>query len=124
MNVFIGMGRLTDEPKVSQTQSGKKIARATLAIDRVKEGTDFINLVAWEKRAEFMENYTHKGTKLLIEGRVQTGSYDKDGHKVYTTDVIVENIEFCEKKGESQPANPTDEFMKIPDGINEEVPFA
>ena len=128
MNKFIGMGRLTDDPKVSQTQGGKKIARATLAIDRLKEGTDFISLIAWEKRAEFMENYTHKGTKLLVEGRIQTGSYDKDGHKVYTTDVVIENVDFCEKKkadeAEGQPKeNPSDEFMKIPDGLDEELPF-
>lgn len=130
MNKFIGMGRLTDDPKVSQTQGGKKIARATLAIDRLKEGTDFISLVAWEKRAEFMENYTHKGTKLLVEGRIQTGSYDKDGHKVYTTDVVIENVDFCEKKkvepdgSEGQPKeNPKDEWMNIPDGLDAEMPF-
>lgn len=130
MNKFIGMGRLTDDPKVSQTQGGKKIARATLAIDRLKEGTDFISLVAWEKRAEFMENYTHKGTKLLVEGRIQTGSYDKDGHKVYTTDVVIENVDFCEKKKaepdglEGQPKdNPKDEWMNIPDGLDSEMPF-
>lgn len=124
MNKTITMGRLTDEPKVSQTQSGKKVAKFNMAVDRRGEGTDFPSFIAWEKRAEFIENYCHKGTKLLIEGHIQTGSYEKDGHKVYTTDIVVDSAEFCEKKGDTQPANPADEFMKIPDGINEEIPFA
>ena len=124
MNKTITMGRLTDEPKVSQTQSGKKVAKFNMAVDRIGEGTDYPSFIAWEKRAEFIENYCHKGTKLLIEGHIQTGSYEKDGKKVYTTDIIVEKTEFCEKKGETQPANPTDEFMKIPDGIDEQIPFS
>ena len=124
MNKTITMGRLTDEPKVSQTQSGKKVAKFNMAVDRIGEGTDYPSFIAWEKRAEFIENYCHKGTKLLIEGHIQTGSYEKDGKKVYTTDIVVEKTEFCEKKSAEQPANPNDEFMKIPDGINEEIPFA
>ena len=129
MNKFIGMGRLTDEPKISETQGGKKLARFTLAIDRMKDGADFPNFIAWEKKAEFMENYCHKGTKLLVEGHIQTGSYEKDGRKVYTTDIIAENIEFCEKKKADETTgqpkeNPSDEFMKIPDGLQEELPFA
>ena len=123
MNKTISMGRLTDEPKVRETQAGKKVAEFTMALDRIKEGADFPRFIAWDKKAEVIEKYCHKGTKLLIEGRIQTGSYEKDGHKVYTTDIVVENLEFCEKKSEMQPANPTDEFMKIPDGINEEIPF-
>ena len=124
MNKTITMGRLTDEPKVSQTQSGKKVAKFNMAVDRIGEGTDYPSFIAWEKRAEFIENYCHKGTKLLIEGHIQTGSYEKDGKKVYTTDIIVEKTEFCEKKSAEQPANPTDEFMKIPDGIDEQIPFS
>ena len=124
MNKTISMGRLTDEPKVRETQAGKKVAEFTMALDRIKEGADFPRFIAWDKKAEVIEKYCHKGTKLMIEGRIQTGSYEKDGHKVYTTDIVVENLEFCEKKGETQPANPTDEFMKIPDGISEEIPFA
>lgn len=124
MNKTITMGRLTDEPKVSQTQSGKKAAKFNMAVDRIGEGTDYPSFIAWEKRAEFIENYCHKGTKLLIEGHIQTGSYEKDGKKVYTTDIIVEKTEFCEKKSAEQPANPSDEFMKIPDGIDSKIPFA
>lgn len=125
MNKFIGMGRLTDEPKVSEVSGGKKVARFTLAIDRIKEGADFINVMAWEKKAEAIENYCHKGTKILVEGRIQTGSYEKDGHKVYTTDVVCDNFEFCEKKSETtgQPKeNPKDEWV-VPDGIQEQLPF-
>ena len=128
MNKVIAMGRLTDEPKISETQGGKKIARFTMALDRMKEGADYPSFIAWEKKAEFMEKYTHKGTKLLVEGRIQTGSYEKDGHKVYTTDVVAENIEFCEKKKADettgQPKENADGFMKIPDNIDEELPFA
>lgn len=129
MNKFIGMGRLTDEPKIMNTSNGKKVARFTLAIDRVKEGADFPGFIAWEKRAEFVEKYCHKGTKLLVEGRVQTGSYDKDGKKVYTTDIVCDSLEFCEKKQADettgQPTeNPTDQWMNIPDGLDAEFPFA
>ncbi|MBP5414301.1 MAG: single-stranded DNA-binding protein [Lachnospiraceae bacterium] len=124
MNSVVLTGRFTDDPKVSETNSGKKIARFTLAVDRVKEGTDFINCMAWEKNAEFVQKYCHKGVKYLVEGRIQTGSYEKDGRKVYTTDIVVTNVEFLEKKADTQPANPTDEFMKIPDGIDNEIPFA
>ena len=127
MNKAILKGRLTGEPNVSETQGGKKIARFNLAVDRMKEGADFPSIIAWEKKAEFVEKYCHKGTSLLIEGRIQTGSYDKDGHKVYTTDIIAENFEFCEKRNadEEQPTkNQDDGFMKIPDGIEQELPFA
>ena len=130
MNRTISMGRLTAEPKISETSSGKKVARFTMALDRIKEGADFPSFVAWEKKAEFVENHCHKGMKFLVEGRIQTGSYDdKDGKKVYTTDIVVENIEFCEKKGstdgsDGQPEeNPTDEFVQIPEGVDEELPF-
>ena len=129
MNSVVLTGRFTDEPKVSETNSGKKIARFTFAVDRVKEGTDFINCMAWEKSAEFVEKYCHKGVRYHIEGRIQTGSYEKDGRKVYTTDIVTTNIEFLEKKKadgtEGQPTkNESDDFMKIPEGIGEEIPFS
>ena len=123
MNKTISKGRLTGEPKVREIQGGKKVAEFTMALDRIKDGADFPRFIAWDKKAEVIEKWCHKGTMLLVEGRIQTGSYEKDGNKVYTTDIIVENIEFCEKKADSQPENPKDEFMKIPDGINEEIPF-
>lgn len=130
MNKVILMGRLTDEPKVRAVKDDKKVAEFVIAVDRYKEGADFPRCVAWDKRAEFVEKYCHKGGKFLVEGRIQTGSYEKDGHKVYTTDVMVDSIEFCEKKekamdgSDGQPTeNPNDGWMNVPDGIDEELPF-
>lgn len=128
MNKTISIGNMTDEPKITETSTGKKMARFTLALNRMNEGADFPSFVAWEKKAEFIENYCHKGTKLAIEGHIQTGSYEGKNGKVYTTDIVCDQIEFCEKKkkdgSEGQPIeNPTDEFMKIPDGVDEEIPF-
>lgn len=122
MNRVIAIGNLTDDPKVTYLQSGKAKAEFTLALQRMKEGADFPRFIAWEKKAEFMEKYCHKGMKLAVEGHIQTGSYEKDGKKVYTTDVICDNIEFCEKKKEEQPTESTD-FMKVPDGVENEIPF-
>ena len=124
MNKTICIGNLTDEPKISQTQSGKKVARFTLALNRTGEGADFPNFIAWEQKAELLENYCHKGMKLAVEGHLQTGSYEGKNGKVYTTDVICERIEFVEKKSKDTKENPSDEFMKIPDGIDDEIPFS
>ena len=145
MNKVILMGRLTRDPEVrySQGDASTAIARFSLAVDRrfKREGedqtADFINCVAFGRPAEFMERYARKGTKFVVEGRIQTGSYtNKDGQKVYTTDVVVENIEFAESKSSDNnnggyvPADrpsPSgaagDGFMNIPDGIDEELPF-
>ena len=122
------IGRLTDEPKVSETTPGKKIARFTLALDRIGEGADFPNYIAWERRAELIEKYCHKGTRIGVVGRLQTGSYEGKNGKVYTTDIVVDEIEFCEKKQKDETdgqrkENPTEEFMKIPEGIGKEIPF-
>ncbi|MBQ1295283.1 MAG: single-stranded DNA-binding protein [Clostridiales bacterium] len=122
MNRVIAIGNLTDDPKVTYLQSGKAKAEFTLALQRMKEGADFPRFIAWEKKAEFMEKYCHKGMKLAVEGHIQTGSYEKDGKKVYTTDIICDNIEFCEKKKDEQPTESTD-FMKVPDGVENEIPF-
>lgn len=124
MNKVITMGRLTANPKVSQTTTGKKVARFNLALDRMKDGTDFPSYIAWEKRAEFLEKWCHKGMRLLVEGHLQTGTYEKDGHKVYTTDVVCDVIEFCDKKRdqEEQPKE-SEDWVNIPDGIQEELPF-
>lgn len=137
MNKVILMGRLTREPDIrySQNDSSMAIARYTLAVDRryKKDGeqtADFISCVCFGKSAEFIEKYCHKGTKLVVEGRIQTGSYtNKDGQKVYTTDVFVEQQEFAESKGASNAsvdtAKPTDSdgFMEIPDDAPDEFPF-
>lgn len=130
------MGRLARDPEVHYTQGNEPtaIARYTLAVDRrvKKEGeqsADFIGVVAFGRAAEFAEKYCHKGTKLLVTGRIQTGSYtNKDGNKVYTTDVIAEDQEFCESKKtteEDAPKTDADGFMNAPEGIDEnELPFA
>lgn len=133
MNKVIEVGRLTRDAEVrySQGENSTAVARFTLAVDRrgKKDEADFISCVAFGKTAEFIEKYVKKGTKLICEGRIQTGSYvNKDNQKVYTTDVVVESAEFAESKGtsEAQPAPVTDAdgFSSIPEGIDEELPFA
>ncbi|MCI8484134.1 MAG: single-stranded DNA-binding protein [Lachnospiraceae bacterium] len=146
MNKVILMGRLTRDPEVrySQGESATAVARYTLAVDRRfrrdndQQTADFINCVAFGRNGEFAEKYFHKGIKIAITGRIQTGSYtNQEGQKVYTTDVVVEEQEFAESKSASesqsggyQPAGrpaPSaaagDGFMNIPDGIDEELPF-
>ena len=127
MNVTIIMGNLTDDPRIRRTATGKVVADFTIAVPRMSEGTDFISCIAWEKKAEFAENYMHKGMKFLVKGRIQTGSYEKDGHKHKTFDIVADEIEFCEKKKADettgQPAKNSDGFMQIPDGLQEEMPF-
>ena len=105
MNHFVGIGRLVRDPEVRYTQSGKACAKFTLAIDRRKSSdgnqqADFIQCVAWEKTAEVISQYCTKGKKIAVEGRIQTRSYDaKDGAKRYVTEVVVNNMEFCDSKG-------------------------
>ena len=139
MNKVIQSGRLTKDAEITYTQgSNMAVARFTLAVDRrfKQEGqptADFIRCIAFGKTAEFFERFGRKGTKFLIEGRIQTGSYtNKDGQRVYTTDVVVENTEFAESKSNNQSGNSSqnnsmpssdDGFMNIPDGIDEELPF-
>ena len=133
MNKVILIGRLTSDPEVRYS-GDMAIARYSLAVDRKfkKEGeqsADFINCVAFSKNGEFAEKYLRKGMKIAVEGRIQTGSYtNKDGNKVYTTDIVVEAHDFCESKVASQVTEPTPktsdgEWMNIPDGIDEELPF-
>ena len=142
MNKVILMGRLTRDPEVrySQGENATAVGRYTLAVDRriKREGeqsADFINCVAFGKLAEIAEQYLRQGTKVVITGRIQTGSYtNKDGVKIYTTDVVVEDQEFAESKASksntsnsgSSPseANVGDGFMNIPDGIDEQPPFS
>ena len=126
MNKVALIGRLTRDPDVRYTQGGEPmaIARFTLAVDRRTKNrdADFISCVAFGKNGEFVEKYFHKGMKVAVVGRIQTGSYDsKDGHKVYTTDVVCEELDFCESK-QKQNAD-ADGFMNIPDEIEEELPF-
>lgn len=135
MNTAIIMGRLTKEPAITTTQTGMKIARYTLAVDRrVKQEkenqqtADFIPCVAFDRAAQFAESYFHQGMRVLVEGRIQTGSYrDREGRTVYTTDVIVSSQEFADgKRGQAPaPAQP-DDFLSVPDGADETdgLPFA
>lgn len=126
MNTVILIGRLTKDPTVSTSQSGVKIARYTLAIDRFgkDQGADFVSCVTFNKGADFAEQYLKKGTKIAVEGSITTGSYtNKDGQKVYTTDVIVNRHEFAESKGEAKPEAKGEGFMSIPGGIDDEIPF-
>lgn len=142
MNKIILMGRLVRDPEVrySQTANGNMaVARYTLAVERriKKDGeqtADFISCVAFGKLGEFAEKYLHRGVKIAITGHIQTGSYtNKDGQKVYTTDVVVEEQEFCESKSSNQqnggngiipPNNNDNSFMSIPDNVEDEgLPF-
>ncbi len=134
MNCVVLMGRLTRDPDVRET-ANTKIARYSLAVDRrfKREGdeqtADFISCVAFGRSAEFAEKYFKKGIKIAVAGRIQTGSYTKqDGTKVYTTDVIVESQEFAESKKASETSSTdqapsSDDFMNIPDQVDEELPF-
>ena len=131
MNKVVLMGRLTKDPEVKYTQSQNPtaIARFSMAVDRrvKKDGeptADFINCVAFGKTGEFIEKYFSKGMKMAVTGHIQTGSYDdKDGKKVYTTDVIVDNCEFVEKK-DAQGEPKQESFVDIPQGIEDELPFS
>ena len=147
------MGRLTRDPDIRHTQGDNPVtvSRFTVAVDRrfrkngAEQQADFISCVAFRQQAEFMEKYMHKGTKVVLSGSIQTGSYtNREGQKVYTTDVVVDEIEFAESKkaADSYDANSQgyvppqgnaggfsdgdgadDGFMNVPDGIDEELPF-
>ena len=152
INRVVLVGRLTRDVEVRKTQSGLSVAQFTVACDRrgrsqdnAQQTADFISCVAFGRSAEFAEKYLRQGTKVVVTGRIQTGSYtNRDGQKVYTTDVVVEDQEFAESKaadyadrsgsnsGERHPGtrtrdakSPVDEsgFMNIPEGIDEELPF-
>lgn len=127
MNKAIIMGRLVRDPEVRQSND-TTIARYTVAVDRrrsdAEQTADFIPCVAFGKAAEFAEKYLFKGTKIVVEGRIQTGSYtNKEGQKVHTTDVIVESQEFAESKKQGETEN-NNGFMNVPEGLDEELPFA
>lgn len=124
MNKAILIGRLTADPEIRATQSGKNVASYRLAVDRAfksdgQPDADFINCIAFGKGAEFAEKYLHKGMKIALEGRIQTRSYDdRDGKKVYVTEVIVEHHEFCESKRSSDSGSYFDNYS-APRGFTE-----
>lgn len=127
MNKVILMGNLTKDPELRYTQSGKAFMRVGIAVRRPfskeKDATDFFNLVAWEKTAEFFGRYLAKGSKVLIEGRLQNNDYtDKNGVKHYAVDVIVENVEFAGGKAEKKSDEEKSEFDGTP--VNDDdMPF-
>ncbi len=142
MNKVILCGRLTRNPDIRYTQGAEPmaIARFTLAVDRRvrrngaenEQTADFIQCVSFGRAAEFAEKYLKQGTKLIVSGRIQTGSYtNKDGNRVYTTEVVVEEQEFAESKAASERSSErltqedaySDEFMSIPEGIDTDLPF-
>ena len=143
MNKVILMGRLTRDPEVryGAGENSTAVARYTIAVDRRfkrdgEQSADFISCVTFGRSAEFAEKYLRQGTKIVLTGRIQTGSYtNRDGQKVYTTDIVVEEQEFAENKaagngGQNNYSRPsaatsdTDGFMTIPDGIDDELPFS
>ena len=122
MNKAILIGRLTKDPTISHAQDGKTVARYTLAVDRrSKDDTaDFIACVAFDRKGEFVEQYLKKGTKIAVTGRIQTGKYtNREGQTVYTTDVVIDEQEFCESKKASEET--PEEFVTIPDDAK--LPF-
>lgn len=144
MNKVVLIGRLTADPEVRYTQGDQPmcIASYRLAVERRgkkaegQQSADFISIKAFGKGGEFAEKYLHKGMKVAVSGHIQTGSYTRqDGQKVYTTDVIADEQEFCENKAANDVAQntapketqkekpPIDDFMSIPNGIDEELPF-
>lgn len=136
MNKVSIVGRLVRDPDVrySQGENSTAVARFTVAVDRrfKKDGeatADFISCVSLGKTAEFVEKYFFKGSRIGLSGRIQTGSYEKDGQKVYTTDVFVEEVEFVDSKSsgtatQNSPATTDDGFMNLDgDGIEEALPF-
>jgi len=131
MNHWSGMGRICNDPDISTSQSGTQIARFRFAVNRQRkqdgqQEADFLNCVAFGKNAEFAQKYLIKGMKIVIEGHIQTGSYEKDGVKHYTTDIIVERCHFCESKNastkaEEQPLPHSDVNGYVE--VDEELPF-
>ena len=145
MNKVILMGRLTRDPEVryGAGENSTAVARYTIAVDRRfkrdgEQSADFISCVTFGRNAEFAEKYLRQGTKIVLTGRIQTGSYtNRDGQKVYTTDIVVEEQEFAESKAaagnggqnnysrsSSAATSDADGFMNIPDGIDDELPFS
>lgn len=141
MNNVTLIGRLVRDPEVRTSQSGATVGRYTLAVDRrfKRDGeptADFISCISFGKAAEFAERYLAKGIKIAVSGRIQTGSYtNREGQKIYTTDVVIESQEFVESKSANEasrggrPQEPPVEadengFMTVPDGLEEELPFA
>ena len=136
MNKTILMGRLTTDPQIRYPENpdSKPVGRFSLAVDRRfkrdgEQTADFFNCVCFGKLAEFTEKYLRKGSKILVEGEIRNNNYtNKDGQTVYSVNVMVENMEFAESKNHTNGENPSNnsdnDFMNIPDGVDEELPFS
>ena len=132
MNLCIIMGRLTRDPEVSSSTNGTTFARYSVAVDRrfKREGdpdADFFNCTSFGKQAEFVERYLKKGTKVVVKGRLQNNNYtNKDGSKVYSVQIMVEDVEFAESKKAdgSESTASSDDFLNLPEGLVEELPFS
>ena len=134
MNLDILMGRLTRDPEVSSSASGTTFARYSIAVDRKfkREGeadADFFNCTSFGKQAEFVEKYLKKGTKIVVSGEIQNNNYtNKDGQKIYDVRIMVHDVEFAESKSSDSKtetkSNDVTDFLSIPDGLVEELPFS
>ena len=126
MNKVLLIGRMTKDAQLGYTSNTQKaVAKFTLAVDRINEGTDFINCTAFGKQAENIEKFVKKGNRLAVAGRIQTGSYEKEGQKIYTTDVIVENAEFIEPKKENAETSKQESKDPEPqfEALDFDIPF-
>lgn len=129
MNNVTLIGRLTADPELGYTQSQKAMCRFTLAVDRPSRGedkqADFIRIIAWDRQAENVNRFLHKGSKCAVNGRIQTGSYkDKDGKTVYTTDVVANNVEFLDSKNADKPADLEATKRQAEDLFGDDVAFS
>lgn len=125
MNRVELIGRITRDPELRYTSSNIATTRFTLAVNRPfqgqngEQGTDFINIVVWRKQAENVKKFVSKGSLVAVEGRIQTGSYEKDGQRIYTTDVVADSVQFLESKAQSQNRQSSDDNMTPADFVNE-----
>ena len=130
MNKWIAMGRLCEDPNVTSTANGTAIAKFSLAVDRKYKtdngpAADFFPCTAFGKLGEFCQNYLHKGSRIAVVGEPQNNNYtDKNGNKVYGWSFILNEIDFAESKGETKKEEPKDNFLSVPDGLVEELPFS
>ena len=127
MNRVELIGRITRDPELRYTSSNIATTRFTLAVNRPfqgqngEQGTDFINIVVWRKQAENVKKFVSKGSLVAVEGRIQTGSYEKDGQRIYTTDVVADSVQFLESKAQSQNRQSSDDNMTPADFVNEPI---
>lgn len=125
MNKCVMLGRLTKDPEIRVTATGLSVGKYSIAVDRKgkDDKTDFFNCVSFGKQAEFVQKYITKGTKVVVTGRVENESYEKDGQKRTITQIVVEEIEFAESKKADAPKPAPDDFVAIPEGIESDLPF-